>query len=49
MPAYFNLSLQFERKSLYSDFVKDFFEALERGDAVFVWLLGGGWIVIIYK
>ena len=46
MPAYFNLSLQFERKSLYSDFVKDFFEALEQAGMQY---LSGYWIVIIYK
>lgn len=40
MPAYFNLSLQFERKSLYSDFVKDFFEALEQAGMQY---LSGYW------
>lgn len=30
MPAYFNLSLEFERENLYPDFMEDFFEFLEQ-------------------
>ena len=30
MPAYFNLSLEFERENLYLDFMEDFFEFLEQ-------------------
>ena len=30
MPAYFNLSLEFERENHYPDFMEDFFEFLEQ-------------------
>ena len=35
MPAYFEMSLQFQRKDLYSSFITDFDAHLERSGLVF--------------
>lgn len=35
MPAYFNISLQFERNDIYDNFVEDFHKALDQADLKF--------------